>query len=413
MANNVGSALDTLLTSGQTFYAPFADKGSGEVSLVASGAGASQSPTFTRATTATTVNSAGLIVSVASGTPRSYYDPTTLAYRGYLAEGARTNLCLQSNVFTTTWVPTNLTPVQNVTSPDGTANGWTFTESVDGGIVSHQCIQSITVANTTAHTFSMWVKKGVRTQVYLTMVCATTVAAGLFDVNAGTVGSIIGAATITACPDGWYRCTITGTSDSTTASVRMFSKSGGVDYQGNGSIAFYGFGAQLEAGSFASSYIPTTTASVPRNADVLTYPFSGNASASVGSAYAELSTFWTTSGASAAVAFSVADACLWCPGTVADTTIRILDGLNSGTKTGLTSMSTASRKRASSWGGSTLSVTGDGASVASNTFDGGIGSTSIGIGNFTDGSTNWFGTIRNVRIYQTQLSSAQLQAVTA
>jgi hypothetical protein len=312
-------------------------------------------------------------------------------------------------------VPTNLTPVQNVNSPDGTANGWTFTESVDGGIVSHQCIQSITVANTTAHTFSMWVKKGVRTQVYLTMVCATTVAAGLFDVNAGTVGSIIGAATITAYPDGWYRCTITGTSDSTTASVRMFSKSGGLDYQGNGSIAFYGHGAQLEAGSFASSYIPTTTVAVARNADVLTYPFAGNASASVGSAYAELSNF-QSSFETNSVAISFENSAGWAlygAGAGESTTISIFDGINIASKTGLTSLVTASRKRASSWGGSTISVTGGGATVASTTFDGDMGSAGIGVGCRTAGTSQWFGTIRNVRIWQVQLSASQLQAVTS
>jgi len=338
MANNVGSALSTLLTSGQTFYAPFADKGSGEVSLVASGAGASQSPTFTRATTATTVNSAGLIVSVASGVPRSYCDPTTLQYRGYLAEGARTNLVLNSLI-------------------DGT----------------NFSTQSVTVT-AVAHTLSFYGT-------------GTITLSG-----ASTAGPLVG----TGAYPQRVSLTFTPTAGSLTLTV-------------TGSCKF----VQLEVGSFASSFIPTAGVAVARNADVLTYPFAGNASATVGSAYAELSTQWTTSGASAAVAFSAADACLWCPATVASTTIRILDGVNSGVKTGLTDMSTASRKRASSWGGLTVSVTGDGASVGSNTFDGGMGSTSIGIGNLTDGSTNWFGTIRNVRIYQTQLSAAQLQAVTA
>ena len=223
-------------------------------------------------TNGNTVNSN--VVTEAAGTP------LPRAGRGYLPEDSKINLCLQSNAFTTTWVPTNLTPVQNVTSPDGSANGWTFTESVDGGITSHQCVQSVTVSNTTVYSFSVWLKKGVRTEARLALVCATTVAAGLFDLNAGTVGSINGSASIASYPNGWYRCTITGTSDSTSASLQIFSKVAGLDYIGNGSIAFYGFGAQLEVGDVISTYIPTTTASVTRNADTLTYPAAGNAGTS-------------------------------------------------------------------------------------------------------------------------------------
>jgi hypothetical protein len=79
--------------AGLTFFAPLADKGSGEVDLTILGTG---SATFTRATTATTVNSAGLIIPVGSGVARSYYDPTTLQYMGYVAESAATNLVLNS-----------------------------------------------------------------------------------------------------------------------------------------------------------------------------------------------------------------------------------------------------------------------------------------------------------------------------
>ena len=347
------------------------------------------------------------VVTEASGSPIS---ASTLL--GYLAEGARTNLCLQSNAFTTTWAPTNLTPVQNVTSPDGSANGWTFTESVDGVATSHQCIQSITVANTTAHTFSLLLKKGVRTQVYLTMVCATTVAAGLFDVNAGTVGSIIGSATITSYPNGWYRCTITGTSDSTTASVRMFSKSGGVDYTGNGSIAFYGYGAQLEAASFASTYIPTTTASVVRNADVLTYPTAGNFSDTAGTVYYEGSLFSLSTQVSIGNSAS-ARGLIYTNGGANWFYFDGTNNLNYGPKS-ITTNSIV--KAACSWGNSNTegAVNGTYLSLNPRAYDGSWGfGANLDVGGTTAPSIPFFGTIRNVRIYSAQLSASQLSSITA
>src|SRR3990167_7774619 len=119
------------------------DLGAGEVDLVlARGTG---SATFTRATTATTVDSAGTIVSVASGTARSWYNPTTLVYGGDLAEGARTKLGLQSEDFNTTWVPSDATiaNVASPTSPYGTGTADSFTESTDVGVTSHQDVQGI------------------------------------------------------------------------------------------------------------------------------------------------------------------------------------------------------------------------------------------------------------------------------
>jgi len=88
------------------------------------------------------------------------------------------------------------------------------------------------------------------------------------------------------------------------------------------------------------------------------------------------------------------------------------DGTNLFSKTGLTSMVGAARKRASSWGVAGQFVTGDGAAPATAAFDGNIGSTVIYIGTNTS-ANQWFGTIRNVRIGTTQLSAAQLQAMTS
>jgi hypothetical protein len=69
-------------------------------------------------------------------------------------------------------------------------------------------------------------------------------------------------------------------------------------------------------------------------------------------------------------------------------------------------------KGASSWGGSTKSVSAQGVVPVSGAFDGDVsltGGVGVGIG----GSVPWFGTIRNVRIGQRALSSSELQAITS
>lgn len=339
MANNVTSALDSLLTAGLSFYAPFADAGSGAVSLVASGAGASQAPTFTRATDATTVDENGLIVTVSAGTPRSYYDPTTLEYRGYLAEGARTNLLLNA--------------------------------TIDGASLA---TQNVTVA-AVAYTLSFYGT-------------GTVTLSGT-----STAGPLVGTG---AYPQ---RVSLTFTP---TAGTLTLTVSGDVQF------------ANLEAGTFPSSFIPTEGSAVTRNADVLTYPFSGNADATVGAAYAELGTLWSTGPSNQiAIALGASGWPLYL-GAAASTAIRIFDGTNSPSKTGLSAMVTEPRKRASSWGGSTLLITGDGQTPASGTFDGDFNaSASFGIGTVPAGGAQWFGTIKNVRIWTRQFSSAQLQAITA
>jgi hypothetical protein len=95
-----------------------------------------------------------------------------------------------------------------------------------------------------------------------------------FDISNGTiVTSPAGTATITPVGDGWYRCTCTGTS----ASGNMGATTGFVieslpaantvqqAFVGDGSSGAYVWGAQLEAGSYATPYIPTTTTSASRS----------------------------------------------------------------------------------------------------------------------------------------------------
>jgi hypothetical protein len=409
-----------------SFMLPLDDLGAGEVDLVLKlGQG---DPTFTRATTATTVNSAGTIVSVASGTARSWYDPTTLVYGGYLAEGARTNLCLQSEDFATTWSENRASDSINQTSsPDGAATADKLIENTDTN--THFMSQAITGTADVNYTVSVFFKAAERTWAKLLVHEAAAVANNFsqyYDLGNGALGTGTQAgtaarvsSTITAYPNGWYRCIVVGSVGNAATAllirVMIASADNSDNYEGNGTSGIYAWGAQFENNvSFASSYIPTTTAAVVRNTDVLTYDFAGNASATAGTCYAELGTEWTAaSGNVIPIGLDTGVNSLFFRGNGgADTALAINDGTNTVSKTGLSQFSTGTRKIVGSWGDVGLVITGDGLTVSTGTFDGTMPSTALAIGSNTAGGNNWFGTIKNVRIWTSQLPDGELQVIT-
>lgn len=152
-------------------------------------------------------------------------------------------------------------------------------------------------------------------------------------------------------------------------------------------------GVMAENNTFATSYHTGT-----RNADVLTYPSAGNISDTVGTAYAEAQLNAISAANNMLLGNSNANSyMLMSDGT--DGEIAAYDGTSAPIQTGLPSFLTGSRKVAAKWGGSTISVTGNGLSPATVAFDGSMGFANITIGHTSTGVSFLNGTIRNVHLY--------------
>jgi hypothetical protein len=240
--------------------------------------GASGDFNVTRATTATRFNSAGLIESVASGVPRlDYYTSGgTAGCPALLVEPAATNLFSGSADLgsTTYWsrpAGANVTGnVSGIIAPDGTQTATLFQAS--GTTTTNSRLRQTWSRTTTgAHAMSVFVRGFSGVAASGAVVCGVGASELNFAITSGGVVTLTsmtgGAAAVTSgivnYGNGWYRLTAVGTAatSGSTNSELYCLPSGGPQY--------YAWGAQVEAGSVATSYIPTTTAAVTRNADVI------------------------------------------------------------------------------------------------------------------------------------------------
>jgi hypothetical protein len=239
--------------------------------------------TFTRASTATYFDSAGVLQSAAIDAPRFDYNPSTLAAQGFLIEEARTNLVLQSEDFATTWSALNVTPSTNTAlSPAGTLTADTLTPAAS--TAAHLISQSATVTASIAYSASVFVKTD--GAPFVQVVYDNGASAGAFiNVNLSTGAitrgpELAGGATnvtgsVTAVNNGFYRVTVGATHTGTTGRIIISPLPTGQSAAGlNPSTTTAAtdkvivWGAQLEAGAFPTSYIPTTTTALTRSADV-------------------------------------------------------------------------------------------------------------------------------------------------
>ena len=229
---------------------------------------------FSRSSSATRIAKNGLITTVAANVPRLNYpliDGKVVGCPSLLLEPERTNLITYSEDFSQWSTVDSSVTDNNAISPDGSLNASLLTEGVT---VSNHQINAPNASITTGltYTFSVFVKNNGVDLFSITAGAFGSLAINsTFNLVTQTSTSLLGSSTIKKMGD-YFLCTVTGVSTQTrNQSMLIILNKANIaypfSYQGDGTSGIYIWGAQLEEGSYLTSYIPTNGSSVTRSAE--------------------------------------------------------------------------------------------------------------------------------------------------
>jgi hypothetical protein len=228
---------------------------------------------FSRSSSATRIAKNGLITTVAANVPRLEYpliDGVVNGCPSLILEPQRTNLIPYSEEFdNAAWSKfrSSISP-NTAISLDGTLNADKLIDtSVSGTHGMEDTISSLSSGS--KYTYSIFAKADEIKQVGLLLATQGRI----FDLENGTIlDEFIAAPDASKIEDygnGWYRCSITITLNATSAKTSVYlSKNNNITFTGDGTSGVYIWGAQLEVGSYPTSYIPTNGSAVTRSAEV-------------------------------------------------------------------------------------------------------------------------------------------------
>ncbi len=388
--------------------------------------GASGDFDVTRALTATRFNSAGLIEVVASGVPRlDYYTSGgTAGCPALLVEPSGTNLTLQSENFGTSWSPVALLAFGSgsVLNTTGTLDpyGTNVADLIVANTVSDQHrVDQTTVSVSGSYTFSIFLKAAGYNFARLRL----SGIGAIFNLASGTISATDSGivSSIQSYGNGWYRCIISNAASVANAIVRVNIQptQSTADYAGDGTSGIYVFGSQYELGTVATSYIPTTTASGTRNADVITLSgaVSGCIGQSEGTIYVELDVskllgatartiFAIETGTSRVQLFFTGLSANTIRALVRETNVTKYDARTTITTTGIIKLAIAYKSLDTAFYVNGVQIT----NVLTNLSFGSINFSDVLLGN---ADTNFLNDrIRSAALYTTRLTDDQLQALT-
>jgi len=411
---NGGTTTSTLINSTGTFEVFYTAEGNNQVAI------------FAGAATVITVDNISVkevlfdqpnapltLFNHPTNIPRIEYDADGNRL-GLLVEEQRKNLLERSEDFSNAaWTKGGASIDTNVViAPDGTLTGDKIVEDATSG--SHQVIQGGASTSGVTYTASYYVKAAGRTSCRISFQNEGSATFNL--TTESVITNLFVSASITAVGNGWYRCVATETKTNSLGNVYFGPclDDGTIPYTGDGTSGIYIWGAQLEAGSFPTSYIPTSGSTATRAADVASIPtsaFGYNASEGTVVVEAEM-TNSVTSGQRYVIGSNSINS-RWVYKNDTKDTLTSYDG-DSVLENTLSNLSDGVFfKAASSTDQSERALAVDG-SIATKSTTGGIASLTasirIGCANTNDKQLN--GHIKSIKYYPRRLSNAQLVELT-
>jgi hypothetical protein len=197
---------------------------------------------------------------------------------GLLVEESRTNLVTYSEDLNTFVKVSSTVEASSITSPDGGQNADQLKASATSAVVG--AYYNFNASSASSYAMSVFAKQNTASilQVQAGGAAFGTAYAN-FDLSSGVAGSSSGVTTsMVDVGSGWYRCSVVVTATATAIgnmSIDLVSSTtaGRNDlFTGSVGDGIYIWGAQVETGSFPTSYIPTSGSTATRAADVASIP---------------------------------------------------------------------------------------------------------------------------------------------